>query len=392
MDRRFPKVRLIIITSILILLAAAWHWRGDILQTTLDPKVPYQTYKPPKAANYGEVDAWLLHPDTATPSDTNLPVDVFFIAPTAFAGGDHWNTPLNDPKTLLRLNRNFLPNYAGPFAELGRTFAPHYRQASVYAFLTNREDAREARLFAYKDIARAFQNYLSEERGDRPFILVGVEQGGLHATRLLSDFVAGKDLQDQLVAAYILQSPVPEDLFQGILAGLRPCETSLSTGCIISWAQFNQQDKAAMKRYLERGYVWNEHGSLSRTRNRNLLCINPILWKRTSDYAPARQHLGGVNATGLEAGASPPPLPGQTSAQCVGDVLLTDPPRAPSLHQSGGWLDQKMLPSFNLFYADLKRDAERRTVNWHDNPNVPQPVTVLDDIVEVEDMPTYTID
>ena len=43
-----------------------------------------------------------------------------------------------------------LPNYAGPFARLGRIFAPRYRQASLYTLMTLRDDAREARLLTVR--------------------------------------------------------------------------------------------------------------------------------------------------------------------------------------------------------------------------------------------------
>ena len=53
-----------------------------------------------------------------------------------------------------------LPNYAGPFVRVGRLFAPRYRQASLFAQLTLRDDARDAREFAYGDVRRAFDYYL----------------------------------------------------------------------------------------------------------------------------------------------------------------------------------------------------------------------------------------
>ena len=69
------------------------------------------------------------------------------------------------------------PNYAGPFARVGRIFAPRYRQAGLYSLMTLREDAREARRFAYGDVARAFRTYLARDNGGRPFVLVGVRSG-----------------------------------------------------------------------------------------------------------------------------------------------------------------------------------------------------------------------
>jgi hypothetical protein len=129
-----------------LVLTAAFYWRYDILRTTLDPKVPFQTYDPPPAPNYADPAAWALLPRGSTGLDKSA--DVFFVHPTTFDGGRDWNAPYDQPKAGRYLNRVVLPNYAAPFARVGRIFAPHYRQASLYTFLTLRDDAREARRFA----------------------------------------------------------------------------------------------------------------------------------------------------------------------------------------------------------------------------------------------------
>ena len=71
---------------------------------------------------------------------------MFFIHPTTYSGGGNWNAPIDKALTRNRLDRVMIPNHAAPFASVGPVFAPRYRQASLYSFLTNREDARRARL------------------------------------------------------------------------------------------------------------------------------------------------------------------------------------------------------------------------------------------------------
>ncbi len=56
--------------------------------------------------------------------------------------------------------------------------------------MTLREDAQEARRFAYPDVAAAFRYYVEHYNYDRPFVVVGVEQGGTLAARLLAEEVA----------------------------------------------------------------------------------------------------------------------------------------------------------------------------------------------------------
>ena len=90
------------------------------------------------------------------------------------------------------------------------------------------------------------------------------------------------------------------------------------------------------------------------------MCFNPILGATVDEPAPARMHLGGANATGLEWGARPAFLTRQVSARCEGGVLRISEPKSGSLRPSGSWTEQRMTPGFNLFYADLEADARAR--------------------------------
>ena len=127
------------------------------------------------APNYAKAAAWAHLPTDSTPE--SRPVDVFFVHPTTFDGGTNWNGPIGDRRSAALLERVMLPNYAAPFAGLGRVFAPRYRQASLYTSLTLFDDAIEAREFAYGDVRAAFDYFRDRLSRGRPFILVGVEQG-----------------------------------------------------------------------------------------------------------------------------------------------------------------------------------------------------------------------
>ena len=63
---------------------------------------------------------------------------------------------------------------------------------------------RAAFELAYSDVLRAFDYYLAHENHGRPFILASHSQGSLHALRLIQERLAGKPLQKQLVAAYLI--------------------------------------------------------------------------------------------------------------------------------------------------------------------------------------------
>src|SRR5690349_374018 len=112
----------------LVLIAAA-VWRDDIIRTTLDPKVPFQTYDPPPAPDYSQRSAWALRPAGDNGGRRDEPdADVFFLGPTTYDGGRHWNAPYDEPRADRAFRRTMAPNYAGPFIRLGRLYAPRYRQ------------------------------------------------------------------------------------------------------------------------------------------------------------------------------------------------------------------------------------------------------------------------
>lgn len=341
---------------VLILIAAVVVFWGDLASTALDPKVPFQTYDPPAAPDYATPGAWHLRPN----ADHGLAADVFFVAPTTYDGGRNWNARINHRKSNLQFEEVMAPNYVGPFVSVGRVFAPRYRQASLYSLTTLREDAREARQFAYGDVRDAFRRYLAQDNKGRPFVLVGVEQGGTLAARLLAEEVARDPaVARRLVAAYLIDTVTPADQ-----PPLAPCAERRQAGCLAAWARVYEGDFDAAQRLLDRALVWNAKGELVNLTPRPALCFNPILGATTDAPAPARLHQGAANATGLEWGARPAFMARQVSAQCVRGVLRVSRPRSASLKPTGDWADRQKVPGFNLFYADLETDAKQRLAAW----------------------------
>jgi len=345
----------LLLTGIVLGLGVIIFW-GDLVSTALDPKVPFQTYDPPPAPSYGKSASWYLRPRPGSAQTA----DIFFVGPTTYDGGRNWNAKLDARKASHQFEEVMAPNYVGPFVSLGRVFAPRYRQASLYSLTTLREDAREARQFAYGDVRDAFRWYLDQDNGGRPFILVGVEQGGTLASRLLAEEVARDPvLQSRLVAAYLIDTVVPADA-----PPIPPCVQKGQAGCLAAWAQVYEGDYDAGKRLLERALVWNEHGELTNISPRPALCFNPLLGAVSDQPAPARLHLGAANATGLEWGARPAFMARQVGARCVGGVLVVTHPKSSSLQPRGDWADRRKVPGFNLFYADLEADAKQRLAAW----------------------------
>lgn len=345
-----------------LMAIAAFIYRDDILFKSLDPKVPFQIYTPPPAPDYARRESWALLPaEPANPARLDPPADVFFVHPTTYDGGHQWNARVGAKAGEAFLQRVALPNYAGPFLRVGRVFAPRYRQASLYAHSTQREDAREARAFAYQDVRAAFRYWLAHYDRGRPFVIAGVEQGGLLVDRLLREEVAtNPQLRARLAGAYLIDIVVPRDHY-GPNAPIPACLGPVQTGCVVGWAEESVSDPESAGVRIRRALVWSEDGTLQPMQARAALCVNPVLGAETSDTAPARRNLGAANATGLEWGTRPAFAPRQVSARCQNGILMTSTPRSQALRRFGSWADQKKVKPFNFFYADIEADAQART-------------------------------
>ena len=374
---------------LVLLVLTSWALRDQIFQTFQDPGEPFQTYTPPPGADYAGADAWYARGDFASDDEPA----VFFVHPTTYSGGSNWNAQLDKDSAIEAVVRTMLPNYGAPFANSGVLFAPKYRQAALYTFMNNREDSILAREFAYRDIDRAFTAFLDQIGEDRPFILAGVGQGGFHVLGLLIQRLAdAPDLQARLIAAYILEAPVPLDLFNDVLADIPPCETAEDVRCVMAYSYARPGEERRIRILTERSMTWTPQGELDFVDGRGLLCVNPILSARTAEYASARLHRGGVAAEGLPPDSTPAPVPGQTGAQCGDGILFVEEPDYADLRRPNRLAEEYRVPPFNLFYEDLRLDAARRSLNLatilQEERRWAPP---LDQVEEVEDAPVVPI-
>ena len=343
---------------ILLLGAAAAVWRGDILRAGLDPKVPFQTYTPPPAPDYATPGAWALR-DTRTPGAG--PAAVFFVHSTTYDGGSEWNGPIGDREADAYLSRVVLPNYAGPFARAGAISAPRYRQGSLYTRLTLREDAREARAFAYGDALAAFDVWIAGHPSG-PMVLAGVEQGGDIVERLVREHVAvDPTLRQRLVAAYLIDVVVAAE---GLSPQVPACARRDQVGCVVGWSPVGDGNDGAAQRRLRRALVWDARGRLVDLGGRTALCVNPVTG--STDMAPveARFHKGATNATGLEWGARPALMAREIATQCRNGLLRHTEPATESFRETGNWANRRKSRPYNLFYGDIEADVQARLTAW----------------------------
>lgn len=370
-----------------LLAVAAFAFRVDILRTALDPKVPFQAYTPPRAPNYAEARAWVL-PIEAHPPAT-LPADVFFIHPTTFNGGAHWNAPFRDQEASRLLDRVMLPNYAGPFARVGRIIAPRYRQASLYSQLTLREDARAARVFAYTDVRAAFRAYLARQDSGRPLVVVGVEQGGLLAERLLREEIAPDPaLRARLAAVYLIETVAPAANY-GADAPVPACQRRNQAGCVVAWATPRDGDRRQTR---QRALVWDADGALVDLGDRAALCVNPLTGAQSNDPAGEKDSLGAANATGMGWGVQPPFLKREVRTRCVEGFLDVSKPKSTAFRPARSWADRLKVAPFNLFYGDLEADAQARVSALMGRQMYGHPAPPITRSVPVRTSPVHRID
>lgn len=375
----------------LLLVFASWFYRDDLFRSIYDPGEPFQTMTRPPAPDYHAASAWLLRPDTNIDPIDIPGGDVFVVSPTLFLGRTHWNAPTNDGKLANAFIRVVLPNYVYPYKTAGRVYAPSYRQAALYTFLNNRDDSLLAMEFAYRDVRRAFEVFLAENPPERPIVLVGYGQGGLHVQRLLTEFFGGGALNQKLAAAYVIDHPMVLES----IAEVKPCARKQDTNCVVAFGAFEPKEKKRAQRFTERTLVWDLGEKDMRgirgmrsVAGRSLLCVNPLLWTLDTDYAPARLHLGGVAAEGLGVETMPVPVPQQTGAQCQDGILLLDKPKQKTLRRPSRFGGKyRTLPS-NLFYEDLRIDAARRVQYLIDKDILPKRAPLMElETIEIEDSP-----
>ena len=384
--RRFRKLLIAIAIVTALSLAGyallSWFaWTG--LQSSLRPDVEFDPARLPPAADYGEPSGWLVTPSapglaTVTPAGltpiaaTEAAADVFFIHPTTFFGTDNWNAETHGTIASRMLEDMVVPAQVSVFNGCCRLFAPRYRQATFYVFLGPDEHGRRALEVAYADVRRAFDHYLEHHNDGRPFILASHSQGTLHAIRLLEDRIAGSDLQERLVAAYLAGFALPRDKLETSLRALPLCAHADSVGCLVAWDTYGDSggpqhrfDKAEhFYRRADGGYWEGRAG-------KPVACVNPLSWSLGSELAGAELHAG---ATYLElpgiGNLSPRPrlaplLRNDFTAGCGGDGYLYISTPSSAAFQLGKMPGENYHNhDYGLFYKNVRDNAMQRVASF----------------------------
>ena len=301
--------------------------------------------------DYQHLKYWAAHPEIIDLSDSIIEpgvemnpyfdkMDVFFLHPTTYTGDrgeNQWNAPINNAKLNKKTDESAIFFQASLFNTVGALYAPRYRQAhfSVYTSRKTHPGAIKAVDLAYSDVEKAFLYYIENWNQGKPFIIASHSQGTTHAVRLIQDHIEGRELAKQMISAYLVGMPVPENSFKYLV----PCEVAEQTHCFCSWRTFK-------KDYIPRYHI----------ENNNVVATNPINWTRKDTYASVEEHLGAVIFPELGY------LKGLVDAQVYDGMVWVTKPKF-----RGSWLlvsPNYHRGDYNLFYANVRENAIQRSVNY----------------------------
>ena len=314
----------------------------------------------PRPPDYTQQENWAVYPD----ADSTLAPEHaagFYIHPTTWPGSE-WNADVSDAAARPAVDA-VVASQGSVLDACCAVYAPRYRQAASASVFDSRGNGPQAFALALTDVVRAFSHF-AERTGDRPIVVIGHSQGGLHTQSLLTDVIAKDDeLKRRLAAAYIAGIPIPLGAYQDELSAFEPCRKGDDTGCIVSWLTYGPTaDAQAYQSFTAMRFPQyrREDGGL------DVQCNNPLNWSVPGAWTPASANAGAV-APALPGQARRASIPGVTGAWCDQGILRLDrTPPAP--------FDSLVLPAasyhyydVSLFHAALSANAALRAQAWRDS-------------------------
>ncbi|MBP9132527.1 MAG: DUF3089 domain-containing protein [Saprospiraceae bacterium] len=299
-----------------------------------------------KNIDYSNPDNWAALPQKRDNADlipgnigTDLQgdskVDVFFVYPTSYTNAlkdGKWNADIDDIQINNETDENSIKYQASLFNQVGKIYAPRYRQAHISVYFTaNRDTALKALDFAYQDVKSAFDYYIHNYNQGRPFIIASHSQGTTHAIRLIKECIEGKSIEKQMVVAYLAGMP----LDSGYLA-TPACDFPDQFHCTCSWRTFIHD-------YTPE-YVTIENTTI---------VTNPISWLSNTDYTAWKEHKGAVLKDFKKV------RPGIISAKRAGNILWIKEPKIKGFRLLK--IKNFHIGDYNLFYKDIQENAILRS-------------------------------
>jgi len=338
------------------------------------PSEPFDASATVAPPNYADKNNWAGLPDVDGVEDktpqgiSNLqaqgdaPVDVFFIHPTGYLPGNSWISNLDRDTATEENTQWMMANQASAYNGCCNVYAPRYRQANIFAYFKG-DEVRETVLgFAYTDVKRAFDYFITNFNKGRPFIVASHSQGTHHGVRLLAEEIDGTERADRMVAAYLIGGNVKTSAFDS-MASIDLCTTPTDLRCAVHWDTWSE---AVIDREMP-----DVAGNV---------CTNPLSWQLNDNRVDAAAHAGAVpasgefqmalsgddKATGVVFGPLGEPIPNMLSAQCKGGALYVTDQSDNRFGEVGGSFGGGNYHGLDypLFYMDIRRNAILRTQTY----------------------------
>jgi len=317
---------------------------------SVKPKGTFSEQLRPLAPDYSKTENWAALPTKKDAADllpnanfedvqASAPIDIFYLYPTIYSGDKgetQWNAPIDDTEFNAKVDSTAIKNHAAIFNGVGKVYAPRYRQAHLNSYDAYEEpkrkvSAKAAFELAYEDVKASFQYYLDNYNQGRPFIIASHSQGTTHAKVLLKEMIDGTNLQNRMVAAYLIGIPVDEDYFKKIPL----CETPEMTGCFCAWRTYKEGSKP--KNYIP---------------DNNVAVVNPVTWTTKETPSPKSEHKGAIFYNFNKVYSK------ITTARVFDGFLYVNKPKFPG----SIFLTTKNyhIADFNLFWLDVRENAKYR--------------------------------
>lgn len=230
----------------------------------------------PSTTDYSKPEHWL-----ALPARREKKADVFYVYPSSFRkiDGDEPNICEIDNPVMHRIAKTVFELQATAFEAAGDVYAPYYRQVDA-VFCASLPVEKQNEYFGAEprsDIFAAFDHYVKNFNGGRPFILAGHSLGSIMIKYLLAGYMKENPaVYSRMIAAYAIGYSVTES-YLSENPHLKFAEGADDTGVIISY------NTEAPEIEGENGVVLP--GAIS---------INPITWTRGEKPAAAAENLGSI--------------------------------------------------------------------------------------------------
>lgn len=300
-----------------------------------------------KATDYSLSQNWMQ-----TPSAIDKQVDVFFLYTDSFHRGSKEEPRICtvDDEGMRALASASMEAQGSVFETVANIYVPYYRQADEEYWMTMPVDKREEilRQGPLQDVLAAFDYYIKNYNGGRPFLLAGHSQGSALLLALLSEYMnENPDVYERMVACYAIGYSVTDGYLKEN-PHLQFAAGNMDTGVIVSYLTQAPTMQGNNPVVLE--------GAIS---------INPVTWTRGSEHADSERSKGSL----VQFDNSYETVQNFADAQVDssrGVVLCAsvDPqvylPSLPQLFPTGSFHDF----DYNFYYYDLRYNAQMRCENY----------------------------